>query len=119
LPELGSLNRAEAAALLGVAPFNHDSGAMRGRRAIGGGRAPLRRALYCTTSAAIIWNTRRRSYYEHLIANGKVHKVAMVATSPAADAECHHQNQHALEIAVPGVKRRPSQAAHKSTGGTL
>lgn len=54
LPELGTLNRGEAAALIGVAPFNHDSGAMRGRRAIGGGRAPLRRALYCTTSAAII-----------------------------------------------------------------
>ena len=80
LPELGTLNRGEAAALLGIAPFNHDSGAMRGRRAIGGGRAPLRRALYCTTSAAIIWNPPLRSYYEHLIANGKVHKVAMVAT---------------------------------------
>jgi len=80
LPELGTLNRGEAAALLGVAPFNHDSGAMRGRRAIGGGRAPLRRALYCTTSAAILWNPPLRSYYEHLIAIGKVHKVAMVAT---------------------------------------
>jgi len=80
LPELGTLNRGEAAALLGVAPFNHDSGAMRGRRAIGGGRAPLRRALYCTTSAAIMWNPPLRSYYERLIANGKVHKVAMVAT---------------------------------------
>jgi transposase len=80
LPELGTLNRGEAAALLGVAPFNHDSGAMRGRRAIGGGRAPLRRALYCTTSAAILWNPPLRSYYERLIAKGKVHKVAMVAT---------------------------------------
>jgi len=80
LPELGTLNRGEAAALLGVAPFNHDSGAMRGRRAIGGGRAPLRRALYCTTSAALLWNQPLRSYYEHLIAKGKVHKVAMVAT---------------------------------------
>jgi transposase len=80
LPELGTLNRGEAAALIGVAPFNHDSGAMRGRRAIGGGRAPLRRALYCTTSAAIIWNPPLRAYYEHLIVNGKLHKVAMVAT---------------------------------------
>jgi len=80
LPELGTLNRGEAAALLGVAPFNHDSGAMRGRRAIGGGRAPLRRALYCTTSAVLLWNQPLRSYYEHLIAKGKVHKVAMVAT---------------------------------------
>jgi transposase len=80
LPELGTLNRREAAALIGVAPFNHDSGTMRGRRAIGGGRAPLRRALYCTSSAAILWNPRLRAYYKHLIANGKVHKVAMVAT---------------------------------------
>jgi transposase len=80
LPELGTLNRGEAAALIGVAPFNHDSGAMRGRRAIGGGRAPLRRALYCTTSAAIIWNPPLRAYHEHLIVNGKLHKVAMVAT---------------------------------------
>ena len=80
LPELGTLNRREAAALIGVAPFNHDSGAMRGRRAIGGGRAPLRRVLYCATSAAIMWNPLLRAYYEHLIANGKLHKVAMVAT---------------------------------------
>lgn len=80
LPELGTLNRAEAAALLGIAPFNHDSGAMRGRRAIGGGRAPLRRALYCTSSAAIIWNPPLRAYYGHLIANGRLHRVAMVAT---------------------------------------
>jgi transposase len=80
LPELGTLNRAEAAALVGVAPLNHDSGALRGRRAIEGGRAPLRRVLYCAASAAIIWNPHLRAYYDHLIARGKLHKVAMVAT---------------------------------------
>lgn len=80
LPELGRLNRQEIAALVGVAPFNHDSGSMRGRRAIAGGRAPLRRVLYCATSAAIIWNPQLRAYYQHLIARGKLHKVALVAT---------------------------------------
>jgi transposase len=80
LPELGTLNRAEAAALVGVAPINHDSGALRGRRAIEGGRAPLRRVLYCAASAAIMWNPPLRAYYDHLIAKGKLHKVAMVAT---------------------------------------
>lgn len=80
LPELGRLNREEAAALVGVAPFNHDSGLMRGRRAISGGRAPLRRVLYSATSAAIIWNQPLRAYYQRLIENGKFHKVAMVAT---------------------------------------
>ena len=80
LPELGTLNRAEAAALVGVAPVNHDSGVLRGRRAIAGGRAPLRRVLYCATSAAIIWNPHLRAYYDQLIARGKLHKVAMVAT---------------------------------------
>jgi transposase len=47
---------------------------------VSGGRAPLRRVLYCATSAAIIWNPRLRAYYEHLIGNGKLHKVALVAT---------------------------------------
>ena len=63
-----------------MAPFIPDSGLMRGRRTISGGRAPLRRVLYCATSAAIIWNPPLRAYYEHLIVNGKLHKVAMVAT---------------------------------------
>ncbi len=80
LPELGRLNRREIAALVGVAPFNHDSGTMRGRRAIAGGRAPLRRVLYCATSAAIIWNPQLRAHYQRLLAAGKAHKVALVAT---------------------------------------
>ena len=53
---------------------------LRGRRAIEGGRAPLRRVLYCAASAAIMWNPPLRAYYDHLIAKGKLHKVAMVAT---------------------------------------
>jgi transposase len=80
LPELGALNRAEAAALVGVAPYHHDSGMLRGRRMISGGRAPLRPVLYCATLAAIIWNPVVRTHYQQLIARGKLHKVAMVAT---------------------------------------
>lgn len=79
LPELGTLNRAEAAKLVGVAPLNHDSGKMRGKRSIAGGRAPLRRVLYSATSAALLWNQPLRAYYDHLISAGKLHKVAMVA----------------------------------------
>jgi transposase len=53
---------------------------MHGRRTVTAGRAPLRRVLYCATSAAIIWNPLLRAYYEHLIGNGKLRKVALVAT---------------------------------------
>ena len=88
---------------------------MRGRRAIGGGRAPLRRALYCTTSAAIIWNPPLRAYYDHLSSNGKQHKVAWSRPCAAsADAERHHQDRYVLELAMPG-KRLNSTTAQLPT----
>ena len=80
LPELGRLNRAESAALLGVAPYNRDSGAMRGRRMIRGGRARVRRVLYVATVAAVRCNPVLRAYYLRLRAAGKPIKVALVAT---------------------------------------
>ena len=58
LPELGSLTRRQAAALVGVAPFNRDSGRMRGKRAIWGGRAALRACLYMAAVAAARGSTR-------------------------------------------------------------
>jgi transposase len=61
LPELGSLTRRQAAALVGVAPFSHDSGRMRGKRAIGGGRAALRACLYMAAVAAVRGPATRRS----------------------------------------------------------
>jgi transposase len=79
MPELGKLNRQEAAALVGVAPFNCDSGAMRGRRAIFGGRATVRSALYMATVAAVKWNPLIRSSYQRFKAAGKASKVALVA----------------------------------------
>ncbi|MEK6641235.1 MAG: IS110 family transposase [Nitrospirota bacterium] len=79
LPELGTLNRKQIAALVGVAPFNRDSGRLRGRRAIWGGRAPVRTALYMATLVATRWNPVIRVFYQRLRTAGKAPKVALVA----------------------------------------
>ena len=79
LPELGSVNRQVIAALVGVAPMNRDSGRMRGRRRVFGGRAAVRTALYMAVLSAIKWNPRIKEFYERLVANGKENKVAMTA----------------------------------------
>jgi transposase len=79
LPELGRLNRCEIAALVGVAPFNYDSGTLRGQRKIQGGRKRLRRVLYSATVASVRRNPILRPYYQRLRANGKPTKVALVA----------------------------------------
>lgn len=74
LPELGTLNRKQVAALVGVAPFNNDSGQWRGRRRIGGGRDHLRSVLYMSVVASFRFNATIRTFYKHLIAAGKVPK---------------------------------------------
>jgi transposase len=79
LPELGVLNRRQIAALAGVAPLNRDSGNMRGKRTVWGGRANLRRALYMATLVAARHNPVIRSFYTRLIQAGKGKKVALVA----------------------------------------
>jgi transposase len=79
LPELGDLNRKEIAALVGVAPFNRDSGTWRGRRTIWGGRATVRAVLYMSTLVATRYNPVIREFYERLLAAGKVKKVALIA----------------------------------------
>jgi transposase len=79
LPELGRLTRQEIAALAGVAPFNRDSGGLRGRRATWGGRAPLRAALYMGTVAAVHWNPAIKAFHRRLRDAGKPPKVALVA----------------------------------------
>jgi transposase len=79
LPELGTRNRQQIAALVGVAPLNKDSGKMRGKRRVFGGRAPVRRALYMAALVATRVNPIIRSFYEHLIAQGKEKKVALTA----------------------------------------
>jgi len=79
LPELGTLNRRKIAALVGVAPFNHDSGKLRGTRAIWGGRAQVRAVLYMCTLGAIRRNPQVQAFYARLIAAGKKPKVALTA----------------------------------------
>jgi transposase len=79
LPELGTLNRRQIAALVGVAPFNRDSGTHRGQRVIWGGRAQVRRTLYMAVVAAMRCNPVIRSFYLHLRAQGKPAKVALTA----------------------------------------
>jgi len=79
LPELGTLNRQEIAALVGVAPFCDDSGKKSGARRIKGGRAPVRSALYMATFNAIRYNKTFKTFFERLITAGKKYKVAIVA----------------------------------------
>ena len=79
LPELGQLDRRRIAALVGVAPINRDSGQMRGKRTIAGGRADVRNALYTATLAAIRWNPVISKHYKSLVERGRPKKVALVA----------------------------------------
>lgn len=79
LPELGQLDRRQIAALVGVAPFSRDSGTLRGKRTIWGGRADIRSVLYMATLSATRCNPVIRVFYQRLIAAGKAHKVAMTA----------------------------------------
>jgi len=79
LPELGTLTRQQIAALVGVAPLNCDSGTLRGRRMIWGGRAHVRTVLYMGTLVATRYNPRIKAFYERLLAAGKLKKVALTA----------------------------------------
>lgn len=79
LPELGQLDRRQIAALVGVAPFNRDSGTLRGHRTIWGGRSAVRRTLYMATLVAIRFNPIFQEHYHHLRDAGKEAKVALVA----------------------------------------
>lgn len=79
VPELGCLSRREIGALVGVAPMNRDSGVLRGKRMIYGGRASVRRALYMATLVAVRFNPVLRAFYERLVNAGKPKKVALVA----------------------------------------
>ena len=79
LPELGRLDSKSIASLVGVAPINRDSGAYRGKRAVWGGRARIRKALYMGALVATRYNPLIREFYERLLAAGKPKKVALVA----------------------------------------
>jgi transposase len=79
LPELGALSRREIAKLVGVAPLNRDSGSMRGRRTVWGGRAQVRATLYMATLTAVRRNPALEDFYLRLRAAGKPPKVALTA----------------------------------------
>jgi transposase len=79
LPELGRLSHGQIAALVGVAPLNRDSGTLRGRRAVWGGRRAVRTALYMGTLRATRCNPPIQAFYKRLLAAGKAKKVALVA----------------------------------------
>lgn len=79
LPELGTLNNKEVAALVGVAPINRDSGKLRGKRRIRGGRACVRTVLYMATLSATQCNPVIKAFYTKLVAQGKHKKVALTA----------------------------------------
>ena len=79
LPELGTLDRRAIAALVGLAPFDHDSGRMKGKRCISGGRASVRIVLYMAARAAARSKSSLGAFYAKLIADGKTPKVATVA----------------------------------------
>lgn len=80
LPELGTLSRQQIAALVGVAPLNRDSGTLRGKRTVWGGRARVRAALYMGTLAATRFNPVIKAFYQRLCAGGKAKKVALTAS---------------------------------------
>lgn len=79
LPELGSLNRKEIAALVGVAPMNRDSGNYQGKRYIRGGRQRVRTVFFVSMMSAIQCHPKLKPMYERMVANGKPKKVALIA----------------------------------------
>ena len=79
LPELGTLDRRQVAALVGVAPFNRDSGTLRGKRTVWGGRARIRAVLYMGALVASQYNPVIRDFYRRLLAAGKPKKLALTA----------------------------------------
>ena len=79
LPELGTLSRKQIAALVGVAPFNRDSGPHRGKRTVWGGRARVRTVLYMGALVASRWNPVIRDFYQRLLTAGKPKKLALTA----------------------------------------
>lgn len=79
LPELGKLNHKEISSLVGVAPFNRDSGSFHGKRYIRGGRPHLRKMLYMAALSSTKWNKSMKIFYQRLKSKGKPAKVALIA----------------------------------------
>ncbi len=99
LPELGTLDRRKIAALVGVAPFNRDSGTLRGKRTVWGGRARIRAVLYMGALVASRHNPVIRDFYQRLLAAGKPKKLALIA----ACASCWLSSTQCSSMARPGA----------------
>jgi len=107
LPELGTLNRKQISALVGVAPFPRDSGTLKGHRTIWGGRASVRCALYMATLSATRFNRVIRDFYKRLKAKGKASKVALVA--------CMHKLLTILNAMIKNKTRWSENFSHQTT----
>lgn len=107
LPELGSLNRGQAAALVGVAPLNRDSGAFRGKRSVWGGRTAIRSALYMAALAASRYNPLINALYHRLRAAGKPAKVALTACMRKLLLILNSMMKHRTRWASPRVHTTP------------
>jgi transposase len=81
LPELGTLDRRQVAALVGLAPFTRQSGQWRGRSFIGGGRATVRSAIFMAAMVAARWNPQLKAFHQRLVAAGKPKMVAIIAVA--------------------------------------
>jgi transposase len=91
MPELGHLNRQQAAALAGLAPWTRDSGTMKGKRCIGGGRPAVRTALYMASVGAVRCNPTLKAFYQRLRGNAKPAKVALTAVMRKLLIYMNHQ----------------------------
>jgi len=106
VPELGTLNRGEVAALVGVAPMNRDSGHHQGRRYIQGGRTLARNCLYMAVLSAVRWNPVLREFYQRLLKRNKKPKAAMVA--------CMRKLIIYLNSRMRNLRNRPTESAPMS-----
>jgi transposase len=107
LPELGTLDRKKISALVGVAPFPRDSGTLKGRRTIWGGRASVRTALFMATVVATRFNPVIRDFYKRLKAKGKPAKVCLIA--------CMHKLLTILNAMIKNRTRWSENFAHQTT----
>ena len=92
LPELGQMSRKQVAALVGLAPYDFDSGKLKGRRCIWGGRARVRHVLYMAALSASNWNPALKGFHDRLEATGKKPKVVIVAVMRKM---IHYAQRHA------------------------
>ena len=110
LPELGTLDRRQIAALVGVAPFNRDSGTLRGKRTVWGGRARVRAALYMGALVASRCNPVIRTFYQKLLASGKPKELALTACMRKLLVILNSMLKHSLPwcSVSPGVVSHPN-----------